>query len=64
MGEMILRSNDWTNDKCVPEIIYAEDFDNNIQAGLPNIEKYLIEQGYVMVDKNVLNKLFIHSSKV
>ena len=30
MGEMILRSNDWTNDKCVPEIIYAEDFDNNI----------------------------------
>ena len=25
IGEMALRSNDWETDKCVPDIIYAED---------------------------------------
>ena len=24
LGQIALRSNDWTNDKCIPDLIFAE----------------------------------------
>jgi FkbM family methyltransferase len=37
IGEIVLRSNDWSNDKCIPDIIYAEDSNPNQRAGFVNL---------------------------
>ena len=33
IGETVLRANDWLTDRCVPDIIYAEDAEPNRKAG-------------------------------
>ena len=37
IGEIVLRSNDWTTDRCIPDIIYAEDANPNKRAGFVNL---------------------------
>jgi len=35
---MVLRSNDWSSDKCVPDIIFTQDDELNRKAGQMDIE--------------------------
>ena len=62
IGESVLKANDWATEKCVPELIFAEDFDPNIKAGQGNIAQYLTSINYTMFEKADINKVFIHNS--
>ena len=60
----MLRGNDWSTDKCVPDIIYAEDSSPNQRAGFVNLEQVVINNNYTKMDRVVSSTLFIHNSKL
>jgi hypothetical protein len=39
IGQAVIKANDWSNDRCIPDIIYAEDFFVNERAGQPNVSQ-------------------------
>lgn len=45
-GSKALLSNDWTNDKCVPDVIFSEINEETRQSGLELPEAILTRFGY------------------
>ena len=64
IGEIVLRANDWTTDKCIPDIIYAEDAPPNQRAGYVNLEQVVLSHNYTKMDRVISSTLFIHNSKL
>lgn len=62
-GGKVLASNDWSNPKCVPELIISEINEEVIQAGYPIPHEILQKQGYIKLNNTVgLNEIYIHES--
>lgn len=64
IGEMVLRANDWSTDRCVPDIIYAEDAEPNRKAGQLKLEEVVLSHNYTKTDRVKTSSLFIHNSRL
>ncbi len=61
---MVFKSNDWKNDKCLPDIIFTQDDKVNRVAGQMDWEYILLDNNYTRMDRVKPSTLYIHSSKL
>ncbi len=64
IGQIVLRANDWKTDKCIPDIIYAEDAPSNKNSDSFNLQQIVLSHNYTKMDRFVSSSLFIHNSKL
>ena len=48
LGASVLQSNDWSNNKCVPDIIHSKDLDSKNPSDQANIENFLKNNSYIL----------------
>lgn len=48
LGASVLQSNDWSNNKCVPDIIHSKDLDSKNPSDQVNIENFLKNNSYIL----------------
>lgn len=61
---MVLRANDWSTDRCIPDIIYAEDAEPNRKAGQLKLEEVVLSHNYTKMERVKTSSLFIHNSRL